>query len=37
MQLTLNELSGLPDDATVYEGVGKMYVNHPEVLDGEWS
>lgn len=27
MQLTLNELSGLPDDATVYEGVGKMYVN----------
>lgn len=27
VRLTLSEMAGLPEDAVVYEGVGKMYVD----------
>ncbi|UNI15296.1 hypothetical protein JDV02_001839 [Purpureocillium takamizusanense] len=29
VRLTLSELAGLPDDAVVYEGVGKMFSSAP--------
>ena len=29
VRLTLGEMESLPEDAVVYEGVGKMYVGHP--------
>jgi prefoldin subunit 1 len=34
-QLTSNELTTLPKDTTVYEGVGKMYGS--EIVDGKRS
>lgn len=39
-QLTRNEISSLPPDTAVYEGVGKMYVPSPVVYFlqcGGWS
>ena len=33
VKLTMSEMASLPDDAVVYEGVGKMYVSSPAPLD----
>ncbi|KAH8735356.1 Prefoldin [Ilyonectria robusta] len=40
VRLTLSEMAGLPEDAVVYEGVGKMFVSLPvdslrQKLDGQ--
>lgn len=32
VKLTLSEMASLPEDAVVYEGVGKMYVPFPKLL-----
>lgn len=31
VKLTLSEMASLPEDAVVYEGVGKMYVPYPKL------
>lgn len=28
VKLTLSELASVPEDAVIYEGIGKMYVHH---------